>query len=175
MGLSDRRYSQHARRSLIRARRLAREFYHPAVETDHVVLGMLRTESSIGYRVLSEFRIDQIRAEGIVRGLYSYQYNQRTDLPPFSRNLQSVLLYASDEAYWLGSHYIGTEHILLGLVRSGTGQLSNLLLQLQISSHQVRHSIRHVLSEGAYETNLEAVRRSARLSELSRRVLNGAA
>ena len=93
----------------------------------------------------------------------------------FTERARKVIVYAKEEARRFNHDYIGTEHILLGLVRSGTGQLSNLLLQLQISSHQVRHSIRHVLSEGAYETNLEAVRRSARLSELSRRVLNGAA
>lgn len=171
---SDRRYSQHARRSLVRARLLAQQFAHPAVDTDHLLLGIWWTEGSIGYRVLSELGVDRAFAQETVRYLHP-QLGEAITPAPYSRNLQAVLLYATDEAYWLGQHYIGTEHILLGLVRASTGQLSSLLYHLQISSHQLRQRIRRLLSEGAYESSLEAVRRSARLSELSRRVLNAAA
>lgn len=171
--LDDRRYSQHARRSLVWARLIAQEYYHPFVDTDHVLLGIWRTENSIGYRAIAEFDVTRTEAENIVQALHP-QLESPLDPAPFSSELQAILKYAADEAYWLGSHYIGTEHILLGLVRAGTGHLSRLLLELQISSHQMRQGIRRLLSEGVYESTLEAVRRSARLSELSRRVLNAA-
>lgn len=170
---ADRRYSQHARRSLIRARLLAQEYQHASVETDHILLGIWRTEGSLGYYVLNDLGIERSRAENIIRQLHPQDPDLIT-LPPYSSYLQSVLHYATDESRWLGQHYIGTEHILLGLVRSGTGQLSLLLLELQISSRQIQQRIRRLLTEGAHETTLEAVRRSARLSELSRRVLNAA-
>jgi ATP-dependent Clp protease ATP-binding subunit ClpC len=171
---SDRRYSQQARRSLIWARLLAQEYCHMTVESDHVLLGIWRTESSVGYQVLNAFQVERSHAEDTVRDLHP-----RLDVPiiptPFSNDLKTILSYAADEAYWLGHHYIGTEHILLGLVRGGTGQLSNLLLRLDVSSHLLRQRIRHLLGEGIYESKLEAMRQSARLSELSRRVLNAAA
>ncbi|MFP4321056.1 MAG: Clp protease N-terminal domain-containing protein [Anaerolineales bacterium] len=171
MTLHDRRYSQHARRSLVRARLLAQEFQHAAVDTDHVLLGIWHTEGSLGYRVLAEGDISRARAEETVRRLHP-EVVYVPDPMPYSDTLQSVLLYAVDESNWLGQHYIGTEHILLGLVRAGTGQLSALLLELGISTHQIRQRVRRLLSEGAYESTYEAIRRSARLSELSRRVLN---
>jgi len=171
---SERRYSQHARRSLIRARLLAQEFKHGVVDTDHLLLGIWRTEGSIGALVLNDFDIHRESAEAIIREMHPPQEEPPTPIP-YSKNLQFVLLYAADESYWLGHHYIGTEHILLGLVRSGTGQLSNALYQLNISGTQVRQRIRLLLNEHVYESTLEAVRRSARLSELSRRVLNAAA
>jgi ATP-dependent Clp protease ATP-binding subunit ClpA len=173
MTSSERRYSQHARRSLVWARLLAQEFHHPVVDTDHLLLGIWRTEGSLGYQVLHDFLIDRQKAEEAVRQLHP-SLNKPITPPPYSDNLAAVLTYAADEAHWLGHHYIGTEHILLGLVRAGTGQLSLLLLELRVSSHQVRQRIRRLLVEGLYESNLD-VRRSARLSELSRRVLNAAA
>lgn len=169
----DRRYSQHARRSLVHARLLAQTYCHPFVDTDHVLLGIWRTENSIGYRVLNDFGISRATAEQITKGLHP-QLDQPPTPTPFSDDLQMVLHYAADEAYWLGHHYIGTEHILLGLVRAGTGHLSRLLFELRINTSQLRQRIRRLLSEGAGETTLETVRRSVRLSELSRRVLYAA-
>jgi ATP-dependent Clp protease ATP-binding subunit ClpA len=171
---SDRRYSQHARRSLVRARLIAQEYAHPVVDTEHLLMGIWHTEGSVGYQVLSNFDLDRDIAEATLRDLHP-----SLDVPPqptpYSLDLQSALTFAADEAYWLGHHYIGTEHLLLGLVRAGTGQLSRLLMNLEISSHQVRQRVRRLLSEGVIESSLASVRRLARLSELSRRVLNAAA
>jgi ATP-dependent Clp protease ATP-binding subunit ClpC len=169
----ERRYSQHARRSLVRARIIAQEYAHPFVDTDHLLIGIWRTDNSLGYRILNDLQVERRTAENIVENLHP-----RLDSPlnptPYSRALQTILLYASDEAYWLGDHYIGTEHLLLGLVRAGTGQLSSLLAELGISSHQLRQRIRRILTENLHESTREAIRRSASLSELSRRVLNAA-
>lgn len=169
----ERRYSQHARRSLVRARIIAQEYAHPFVDTDHLLIGIWRTDNSLGYRILNDLQVERRAAENIVENLHP-----RLDTPlnptPYSRALQTILLYASDEAYWLGDHYIGTEHLLLGLVRAGTGQLSSLLAELGISSHQLRQRIRRILTENLHESTREAIRRSASLSELSRRVLNAA-
>lgn len=170
---SERRYSQQARRSLVRARLFAHQYAHPMVDTDHILIGIWGTEGSLGHRVLMGFGIERQYTEKIVRELHP-QLETPLNPVPYSRALQAVLLYAQDESRWLGHHYIGTEHILLGLVRAGTGQLSSLMMQLQISSHQLRQKLRRLLNEGLYESNLDAVRRSARLSELSRRVLNAA-
>lgn len=171
--VAESRYSQHARRALVHARIIAQDYAHPFVDTDHLLLGIWRTDNSLGYRVLDDLPVDRKTAEDIVLKLHPC-LDEPLNPTPFSKALQIILMYAADEAYWLGHHYIGTEHLLLGLVRAGTGQLSSLLFELQVSSHQLRQRIRRLLNEGLYESQLEAMRRSASLSELSRRVLNAA-
>jgi len=84
------------------------------------------------------------------------------------------LLLAGDESRWLGQHYIGTEHILLGLARSNEEPLLALLHVLEISPEQIRRRVRRLLQDGITEISIEQAKRVARLSELSRRVLNGA-
>lgn len=169
----DHRYSQHARRALVHARLIAQEYAHPLVDTDHLLLGIWRTENSLGYRVLKDFQIDRQQAEAIVLELHPC-LDAPLNPTPFSQSLQIILMYAVDEAYWLGHHYIGTEHLLLGLVRAGTGQLSSLLTELNISTHQLRQRVRRILTEDIHENRRQAMLRSASLSELSRRVLNAA-
>lgn len=171
MVFDNRRYSQFARRSLIHARLLTQKHRHPFIDTAHVLVGIWLTEGSLGYQVLQEFHIDRTQAEKTLIPLHPQQADMPKS-PPYSESLETALLMAKDEARWLGHHYIGTEHILLGLVRAGSGQAPRLLRILKISDEQIRRRVRRLLSEDILEINLEAARRLARLSELSKRVLN---
>lgn len=167
------RFSQHVRRALHYARVLAQKHHHGVIDTDHIILGIWRTEGSLGWQALRELSVDLTTADTLLRELHPQQEPSGT--LPYSEAVEQAFVLAKDEAYWLGHHYIGTEHVLLGTVRSGAGQGAVLLRELQLTGMQIRRRVRRLLNEGITELNIEAARRLARLSELSRRVLNAAA
>jgi ATP-dependent Clp protease ATP-binding subunit ClpA len=168
------RYSQHARRALNQARLLAQDYQHEVVDTDHLLVGILREHSSLGSRVLRELDIDARRAELEVRVLHAVADLLVTPLN-LTAELRQVLTLSVNEAHWFGHHYIGTEHLLLALARSRAGGALALMHTLAISSDQIRRRVRLLLSEGVTELSIEGAKRSAHLSELSRRALNAAA
>lgn len=170
---SSYRYSQHARQSLALSHYWARQYGHEAVDTDHLFLGILDTSGSLGWQVLSDLDIDRQQAFLEVQNLHQMNLQTAEQLP-FTYELRESLLMAVAEAQALHSEYLGTEHILLGLVRSGNGQLRELLSLLDISPEQIRARVRRVVQQGISELTMEAVRRMAKLSELAKRVLNAA-
>jgi ATP-dependent Clp protease ATP-binding subunit ClpA len=172
MGDND-RFSQHARRALNQARLLAQACRHEAVDTDHLLAGILREKGSLGSRVLVDLNADPCRTEAEVRVLHPV-----VDLPAPTLDLtdaaRRVLLIAAEVSHWFGHHYIGTEHLLLALVRSREGGVQGLLRALALSPDEIRRRVRRLLRGGVTDLSLEAAKRTARLSELSRRVLNAA-
>lgn len=167
------RYSQHARRSLNQARLLAQDYQHESVDTDHLLVGILRETGSLGSQVLTDLDIDARRAELEVRVLHAVGDPLVTTLE-LTLALRRVMALSAEEAHWFGHHYIGTEHLLLALARSRAGGVADLLRTLAISPDQIRRRVRLLLSDGVTELSIEAAKRVARLSELSRRVLNAA-
>lgn len=167
------RYSQHARRALNQARLLARDFQHRAVDTDHLLVGILREGSSLGAQVLGELEVDVRRAELEVRVLHEVVDLLVTPLK-LTEELYRVLALSAEESRWFGHHYVGTEHLLLAVARQREGGAGALLRTLGISGDQIRRRVRLLLNDGVTELSIEAAKRTARLSELSRRVLNAA-
>lgn len=167
------RYSQHARRALQLAQQLARDYQHGVVDTDHLVVGILRQQGSMGSNVLLELEISPKRAELVLQELH--QPVEAVLLPPaFSEALQQALDLAVDESRWLCQHYIGTEHLLLGIVRGGGGQAPAFLRAHHVSADQIRRRVRRLIQLGFTEIDLETAKMMARLSELSRRALAAA-
>jgi ATP-dependent Clp protease ATP-binding subunit ClpA len=74
----------------------------------------------------------------------------------------------------LGHHYVGTEHLLLGITRTNVGNARELLRHMGVSPEQVRRRVRNALHDGARELDLQAAKRTARLTELSRRAITAA-
>ncbi len=173
MSFSDRRYSQHARRSLTQARILAEKYRHSLIDTGHLLTGIWLAEGSIGSRVLEDFKVEREELEAKLASLHPF-VEEAPKNPPYTAALKVVFAFAMDEAYWLDHHYIGTEHLLLGLIRSGAGDAHHLMQQLNIGEVQIRQKIKRLISAGILEVNVESARRMASLSELSRRVLNAA-
>ena len=167
------RYSHHARRALTHARLLVTRLQHPLIDTAHLLVGVMLTKGSIGYRVLADLELDSQQAEWYLRELYPQQDMPLAN-PEHAPALDEALALAADESAWLSHHYIGTEHLLLGITRTNAGEASQLLRQLGASSEQLRRRVRRALSEGETELELNRVKRDARLSELSRRVINAA-
>jgi ATP-dependent Clp protease ATP-binding subunit ClpC len=167
------RFSQHARRAFSQARLLAQECQHGAVDTDHLLVGILREKGSLGSRVLVDLDVDGDQAEAEIRVLHQpvEPLAHPLDLTEASRR---VLIIAADVSRWFGHPYIGTEHLLLALVRSREGGVHDLLCALALNPDQIRWQARRLLRSGVTELDLEVAKRTARLSELSRRVLNAA-
>lgn len=167
------RYSHHARRALSHASNLVRQFRHPRVDTGHLLVGVLLTEGSIGYTVLRELELDAGQAEPAL-AMLTLPVGNAVENPPHDAALDIALDLAADESSWLGHHYIGTEHLLLGITRTNIGNAVDLLRALGIQADTVRRKVKVALQEGLTEFSLEFARQNARLSELSRRVLNAA-
>ncbi|HVO72165.1 MAG TPA: Clp protease N-terminal domain-containing protein [Aggregatilineaceae bacterium] len=167
------RLSQYARRALNQAHLLAQDCRHEVVDTDHLLAGILREKGSLGSRVLADLDADTCRTEAEVRVLHPV-----IDLPALTLDLtddaRRVLLIAAEVSHWFGHHHIGTEHLLLALVRSREGGVQSLLRALALSPDEIRRRVRRLLRGGVTDLSMEAAKRTARLSELSRRVLTAA-
>src|SRR5438046_2576226 len=115
------RFTERARRVIILAQEEAKRLNHSAVGTEHILLGIIREGEGVASKVLESLNIspDRVRAEietAIGRGERA-PYEEVA----FTPRAKKVLELALDEARRLGHNYIGTEHLLLGLIREGEG------------------------------------------------------
>ncbi|MEQ8673238.1 MAG: Clp protease N-terminal domain-containing protein [Aggregatilineales bacterium] len=167
------RYSHHARRALTHASLLTQRYRHPRVDTGHLLVGVLLTRGSIGATLLTELSLEADFAEPKLADL-TLPIDDLQEDPPNDAALDFALELAADESNWLGHHYIGTQHLLLGITRTNLGNAADLLRLMDIQPDQVRRRVRASLNEGLQEFSLDTLRRTANLSELSRRVLTAA-
>lgn len=170
---SEYRYSHHARRAMTHARLLVQQFRHPRMDTGHIFVGVMLTRGSIGWRVLNDMGLDAEQAAVYLKSM-TLPVDIALETPPHDAALDISLDLAGDESTWLGHHYVGTEHLLLGITRTNVGNASDLMHYLGITSEQIRRKVKAALREGEYEYSLDLARRDAKLSELSKRVINAA-
>ncbi len=142
------RLTQRARRVLSLAHQEAEQMRHNYIGTEHLLLGLIREEGGVAGRVLRELGLEVSRVQEIVLRLTGTgQYRGgKIDLSP---GTQQVLEFAFEEAKRMGHHYIGTEHILLGLVRYGEGIALNVLQKLGVTPEQIRRQTSRVLQESS--------------------------
>ena len=142
------RFTQRARRVLSLAHQEAERMRHNYIGTEHLLLGLIREEGGVAGRVLRELGLEANRVQEIIERLTGPgQYRGgKLDLSP---GTQQVLEFAVDEARRMGHHYIGTEHILLGLVRLNEGVAMDVLRKLGVSAEQIRRQTRRVLQESS--------------------------
>ncbi|MGQ9888269.1 MAG: Clp protease N-terminal domain-containing protein [Aggregatilineales bacterium] len=173
--VNNSRYSHHARRALKHADDLAAQYRHPTVDTGHLLVGVMLTEGSIGCDVLHSLNLTASRALPFLPSLFSQSTDDASDHSSSAGALDQALALAADESVWLEQPYIGTEHLLLGLTRTSAGSAGLLLKRLESSAERLRREVRRRLRQGvAAEFSLQVARRTARLSELSRRVIANA-
>jgi ATP-dependent Clp protease ATP-binding subunit ClpC len=142
------RFTQRARRVLSLAHQEAERLRQNAIGTEHLLLGLIEEEGGVAGRVLRDLGLEPDRVREIVEKLGGYgQYRGgKIDLSP---GVQQVLEYAIEEARRMGHHYIGTEHLLLGLVRSTEGAANEVLHKLGVTPEQIRRQTRRVLQESS--------------------------
>ncbi|HLE15780.1 MAG TPA: ATP-dependent Clp protease ATP-binding subunit [Anaerolineales bacterium] len=142
------RFTQRARRVLSLAHQEAERMRQNYIGTEHLLLGLIREEGGVAGRVLRELGLEAERVQEIIErltGTGTYR-GGKLDLSP---GTQQVLEYAVDEARRMGHHYIGTEHILLGLVRYGEGVAVDVLRKMGVTPDQIRRQTRRVLQESS--------------------------
>ena len=142
------RFTQRARRVLSLAHQEAERMRHNYIGTEHLLLGLIKEEGGVAGRVLRELGLEAERVQEIVERLVGPgEYRGgKLDLSP---GTQQVLELAVEEARRMGHHYIGTEHILLGLVSHGEGIAMDVLRKLGVSPEQIRRQTRRVLQESS--------------------------
>ncbi len=142
------RFTQRARRVLSLAHQEAERMRHSYIGTEHLLLGLIQEEGGVAGRVLRELGLEADRVQEIVERLAGPgQYSGgKLDLSP---GTQQVLEFAVDEARRMGHHYIGTEHLLLGLVQHGEGIAMDVLRKMGVSAEQIRRQTRRVLQESS--------------------------
>ena len=142
------RFTQRARRVLSLAHQEAERARQNNIGTEHLILGLMDEEGGVAGRVLRDLGMTPDRVREVVQRVSGAAANfdpNRIELAP---ETQQVLEFAIDEARRLGHHYIGTEHILLGLIRvESTGM--EVLRRLGITGDQIRRQTRRVLNESA--------------------------
>ncbi|MBI3165745.1 MAG: ATP-dependent Clp protease ATP-binding subunit [Chloroflexi bacterium] len=142
------RFTQRARRVLSLAHQEAERARQNNIGTEHLLLGLMDEEGGVAGRVLRELGMSSDRVRDVINRISGSAANfdpNRVELAP---ETQQVLEYAVDEARRLGHHYIGTEHILLGLVRVDSTALE-ALRRLGVTPDQIRRQTRRVLNESA--------------------------
>ena len=141
------RFTQRARRVLSLAQEEAERLQHNYIGTEHLLLGLIREEGGVAGRVLRELGLEQRRVEELVERMTRASTRTSSMQPELSPGTKRVLELAVDEARRMGHHYIGTEHLLLGLVRLTEGVAIDILKRLGVSPEEVRRQTRRVLQE----------------------------
>lgn len=116
--------------------------------TEHLLIGLMLEEGGVGGRVLRELGLSTDRVREVVGRVTTASNNFDPSRVELASGTQQVLEFAVDEARRLGHHYIGTEHILLGLMRVDNTGLE-VLRRLGVTAEQIRRQTRRVLNESA--------------------------
>ena len=141
------RFTQRARRVLSLAQEEAERMKHTYIGTEHLLLGLMKEEGGVAGRVLRELGLETRRVQEMVERLTGANKTAGLTKIDLSPGTKRVLELAVDEARRMGHHYIGTEHLLLGLVRQNEGVAVDVLKKLGISAEQIRRQTRRVLQE----------------------------
>jgi hypothetical protein len=141
------RFSDRARRVVVLAQEEARILNHNYIGTEHILLGLLAENEGIAAQVLHSLDVDLEEARTQVREIIGHGATAPSGHVPFTPRAKMVLELSLREALQLGHNYIGTEHILLGLVREGEGVAARVLETLGADLGRVRHVVIELLSD----------------------------
>jgi ATP-dependent Clp protease ATP-binding subunit ClpC len=147
------RFTQRARRVLTIAQENAESMHHNYIGTEHLLLGLILEESGVAGRVLRGMGLNPRRVQEMVERMAGTQgRGTRTNLELTPR-VKRIIELAVDEARRLGHHYIGTEHLLLGLIRQGESVALDILKKMGISPEQIRQETRKAIQENPVQAS----------------------
>ncbi|MGI5911368.1 MAG: ATP-dependent Clp protease ATP-binding subunit [Syntrophomonadaceae bacterium] len=139
-----RRFTQRARNAVIHAQEEAKQLNHPAIGTEHILLGLLREGEGVGARALLNSGVDLEKVRQEITRLIGENSisieNPAGDLPVTPR-AKKVFNLAFDEARLQGVNYIGTEHLLLALIREEEGVAGQVLMSMGVRLDTVREQV----------------------------------
>jgi ATP-dependent Clp protease ATP-binding subunit ClpC len=160
------RFTEPARHVVVIAGEEARALQQNYIGTEHILLGLLREEEGLAARVLGSLGLTLEKARAQVVRTVAPSEEVTSGQIPFTPRAKKVLELALREALGLGHDYIGTEHILLGLVRDNEGVAMRVLLDFDAGPEKVRNEvIRQLPGSEGHECSRGTA--AARMSELT--------
>jgi ATP-dependent Clp protease ATP-binding subunit ClpC len=151
------KFSERARRVLTLAQEEAKHFNHNYIGTEHILLGLVREEEGVGAKVLANLGVSLSKARSAVEFIIGHGEKPITGEIGLTPRAKRVIELAIDEARHLSHNYIGTEHLLLGLLREGEGEgegtegrgiAADVLDSFGITLERARNETNRVLGEG---------------------------
>jgi ATP-dependent Clp protease ATP-binding subunit ClpC len=146
------RFTERARRVVVLAQEEARELDHNYIGTEHLLLGLLREGEGMAARVLDELGISRLAVREQVVKLIGRGRSTPSGHIPFTPRAKKALELSLREALQLSHNHIGTEHILLGLIREGEGVAAQVLVELGADLNRVRAKVLELVPAGPAET-----------------------
>ncbi len=161
------RYTERARRVLFFARYEASQLGSNSIETEHLLLGLIREGKGLTSRIFarSHLSLENIRKEIEGRTVFREKVSTSVEIP-FSAETKRVLQFAAEEADRLLHNYIGTEHLLLGILREERSVAASILMEKGMRLNAVREDVVQLLNEKT--TLTRAAKETPLLAEFSR-------
>jgi ATP-dependent Clp protease ATP-binding subunit ClpC len=148
------KFSERARRVLTIAQEEARNLNHSYIGTEHILLGLVREDEGVAARVLTNLGIGLSKIRSAVEFIIGRGEKPGTGETGLTPRAKKVIELAIDEARQMGHNYIGTEHLLLGLLREGEGVASSVLDSFGITLERARAEVSHILTQGTPKARL---------------------
>ena len=160
------RFTDRARRVVVLAQEEARMLNHNYIGTEHILLGLVRERDGVAAKALDSLniRLDAVRRE-VEEIIGQGQAVPRGHIP-FTPRAKKVLELSLREALQLGHNYIGTEHILLGLIREGEGVAAQVLQKLGADLIRVRQTVIQLLAGYTAGAEVRKVEGGAEMAEM---------
>jgi len=140
------RFTDRARRVVVLAQEEAKLLNHNYIGTEHILLGLIHEGEGVAAKALESLGISLDAVREQVQDIIGQGQQQPTGHIPFTPRAKKVLELSLREALQLGHNYIGTEHILLGLIREGEGVAAQVLVKLGADLNRVRNQVIQLLS-----------------------------
>ena len=141
------KFSERARRVLTLAQEEAQHLNHSYIGTEHILLGLLREEEGVAAKVLTNLGVSLGKVRSGVEFIIGHGEKPSSGEIGLTPRAKRVIELAIDEARQLGHNYIGTEHLMLGLLHEGGGVAAGVLDSFSITLDQVREETTRVLSQ----------------------------
>jgi ATP-dependent Clp protease ATP-binding subunit ClpC len=141
------RFTDRARRVVVLAQEEARMLNHNYIGTEHILLGLIHEGEGVAAKALESLGISLEAVRSQVEEIIGQGQAAPTGHIPFTPRAKKVLELSLREALQLGHNYIGTEHILLGLIREGEGVAAQVLQKLGADLNRVRQQVQTVLGQ----------------------------
>jgi ATP-dependent Clp protease ATP-binding subunit ClpA len=159
------RFTDRARRVVVLAQEEARLLSHSYIGTEHILLGLIHEGEGVAAKALESLGISLEAVRNQVEEIIGQGGTSPSGHIPFTPRAKKVLELSLREALQLGHNYIGTEHILLGLIREGEGVSAQVLVKLGADLSSVRQQVIRLLSD--YDSPDRRVMISERMRSLT--------
>lgn len=143
------RFTDRARHAVAQAQLEARGLNHDHIATEHILLGLIHDDTNAAVQILELLNVDPIEARRQVEEIIGGGRQALSGHIPFTPRAKKALDLASRESLHIGHNYIGTEHLLLGLIREGDGVAAQVLAKRGVSLDRARRQATQLLGDAS--------------------------